>query len=69
MNGSPTVGLSNLRDLERQQVIRALAQANGVQARAASLLGITPRQLGYRLRRYGIVRAFRMANEAHALEA
>jgi len=69
MNGSPPVGLSNLRDLERQQVIRALTQANGVQARAASLLGITPRQLGYRLRRYGIVRAFRMANEAHALEA
>jgi Nif-specific regulatory protein len=69
MNGSPTVGLSNLRDLERQQVIRALTQANGVQARAASFLGITPRQLAYRLRRYGIVRAFRMADEAHALEA
>ena len=69
VNGSPSVGLSNLRDLERQQVIRALAQANGVQSRAASLLGITPRQLAYRLRRYGIVRAFRMANETHALEA
>jgi len=65
-NGPATVGFSNLRELERQQVIRALAQAHGVQARAAALLGITPRQLGYRIRKYGIVRAFRMANEARA---
>ena len=66
---SPPVGLSSLRDLERQQVIRALAQANGVQAKAAVLLGISARQLAYRLRKYGIVRAFRLANEGHALEA
>lgn len=68
VNGPAAAGFSNLRDLERQQVIQALAQANGVQARAAALLGITPRQLGYRIRKYGIVRAFRMANEARALE-
>jgi len=61
---SPSVGLSSLRDLERQQVIRALAQVNGVQAKAATLLGITPRQLAYRLRKYGIIRAFRLASEA-----
>jgi Nif-specific regulatory protein len=67
--GSPAVGFSSLRDVEREQIIRALARADGVQARAAALLGITPRQLGYRLRRYGIVRAFRLAGEAHALEA
>ncbi len=66
-DGAPTVGVSNLRELERQQVIRALAQSHGIQARAADLLGITPRQLGYRMRKYGIVRAFRLANEAHAL--
>jgi Nif-specific regulatory protein len=67
--GSAAAGVSNLRELERQQVIRALAQSHGVQARAAALLGITPRQLGYRMRKYGIVRAFRMANEAYALQA
>jgi Nif-specific regulatory protein len=68
-NGPAAPGFSNLRDLERQQVIQALAQANGVQARAAALLGITPRQLAYRLRKYGIVRGFRLANEAPPLAA
>jgi Nif-specific regulatory protein len=66
---SPAVRLSSLRDVERLQIIRALARSEGVQARAAALLGITPRQLAYRLRRYGIVRAFRLAGEVHALEA
>lgn len=69
VNGPAAAGFSNLQDLERQQVIQALVQANGVQARAAALLGITPRQLAYRLRKYGIVRGFRLANEAHALAA
>jgi transcriptional regulator with GAF, ATPase, and Fis domain len=30
----------------------------GVQVKAAALLGITPRQLAYRLRQHQIVRAF-----------
>ncbi|HXZ44518.1 MAG TPA: nif-specific transcriptional activator NifA [archaeon] len=68
-NATPIGTASNLRELERQQVIRALAQSRGVQAKAAVILGITPRQLGYRMRKYGIVRAFRLANEACALEA
>ncbi len=66
---SPPSGVSSLREIERQHIIQALSRANGVQARAAALLGITPRQLGYRMRRYNIVRAFRMANEVHLLEA
>ncbi len=45
------------------------ARADGVQARAAALLGITPRQLGYRLRKHGIVRAFQVAGEPVALNA
>ncbi len=67
--GPPSSGISKLRDLERQQIIRALARAGGVQARAAGLLGITPRQLSYRLRKHAIVRAFQLADETHALEA
>jgi Nif-specific regulatory protein len=59
--------VSPLRDLEREQVIRALAQTNGIQAKAAALLGITPRQLGYRLRKHGIVRAFHVGSETRAL--
>jgi Nif-specific regulatory protein len=56
-NAAP-VPVSNLRDVERQQILRALAEAAGVQAKAAALLGITPRQLAYRLRRHQIVRSF-----------
>ena len=41
-------------DIERQRVVEALQRCGGVQTRAASLLGITPRQLGYRLKKYGI---------------
>ncbi len=63
---SPPGGVSSLRDMERHHVIQALSRANGVQARAAVLLGITPRQLGYRMRRYGIVRSFKMTGEPHS---
>jgi Nif-specific regulatory protein len=62
-------GVSSLREVERQQIIQALSRTNGVQARAAALLGITPRQLAYRLRKYAIVRAFQFADEARAAEA
>ena len=65
----PTSPPSRLRDLERAQIVQALRRANGVQARAAELLGITPRQLAYRLQKYGIVRAFRVVDERTAIEA
>jgi Nif-specific regulatory protein len=65
---SPAPVLSTLRDVEREQIIRALARAEGVQARAAALLGVTPRQLGYRLRKFGIVRGFQVAGEPVALD-
>jgi Nif-specific regulatory protein len=60
--------LSTLRDVEREQIIQALARADGVQARAAALLGITPRQLGYRLGKHGIVRGFQVAGEPVSLD-
>lgn len=41
-------------DIERQRLIEALQRSGGVQTRAASLLGITPRQLGYKLKKYQI---------------
>jgi Nif-specific regulatory protein len=66
---SPAPGLSTLRDMEREQIIQALARAGGVQARAAALLEITPRQLGYRLRKYGIARSFQVPGPPHAREA
>jgi Nif-specific regulatory protein len=41
-------------DLERQRLIEALQRSGGVQTRAAAILGITPRQLGYKLKKYQI---------------
>jgi Nif-specific regulatory protein len=45
---------SSVEELERQQILKAMEEAKGVQAKAAKSLGITPRQLGYRLRKYGL---------------
>jgi Nif-specific regulatory protein len=39
---------------ERQRLIEAMEAAGWVQAKAARLLGITPRQIGYALRKYDI---------------
>ncbi|MGQ4808627.1 Nif-specific regulatory protein [Candidatus Entotheonellaceae bacterium PAL068K] len=43
-----------IADLERERLLEALQCCGGIQTRAASLLGITPRQLGYRLKKYHI---------------
>ncbi|MGX5832097.1 nif-specific transcriptional activator NifA [Mesorhizobium sp. 43Arga] len=39
---------------ERDRLIEAMEKAGSVQAKAARLLGLTPRQVGYALRRHGI---------------
>ncbi len=49
-----------LRDLERELVVRALKETGGVQARAAARLGITPRQLAYKMQKYRIIKEFRI---------
>jgi Nif-specific regulatory protein len=51
-------GAAKLRDVERRAILNALERAGGVQARAAELLGITPRQIRYRLRKFGIARRY-----------
>jgi Nif-specific regulatory protein len=51
----PTSSLPGaVADIERQRLMEALQRSGGVQTRAAALLGITPRQLGYRLKKYQI---------------
>ncbi|MBY3517312.1 nif-specific transcriptional activator NifA [Rhizobium laguerreae] len=42
--------------IDREQLEQAMATAGWVQAKAARLLGRTPRQVGYSLRRHGIKR-------------
>ncbi|WOH69924.1 nif-specific transcriptional activator NifA [Bradyrhizobium sp. BWA-3-5] len=50
--GAPLVSGANMVDRER--VIAAMERSGWVQAKAARLLGVTPRQIGYALRKYGI---------------
>jgi Nif-specific regulatory protein len=52
-------GWRGLRDLERQLLVRALQETRGVQVKAAAKLGITPRQLAYRMHKHRIVKEFR----------
>ncbi|EFL50628.1 sigma54 specific transcriptional regulator, Fis family [Solidesulfovibrio fructosivorans JJ]] len=47
---------AELRDMERQQVLNALTRHGWVQSRAARELGLTLRQIGYRIRKYGLTR-------------
>jgi two-component system response regulator AtoC len=44
-----------LGDWERRMILDALSKANGVQARAAKLLGITERSLWYRIKKHKIL--------------
>jgi Nif-specific regulatory protein len=41
-------------DIEKAKIIDALKKTGWIQAKAARLLGITPRQIGYKIKRYGI---------------
>ena len=43
-----------VRGLERERILRTLRENNGVQTLAARTLGLTVRQLGYKLKKYGI---------------
>jgi two-component system NtrC family response regulator len=45
---------ARVEQLERQAIAEALDQAGGVQSRAAALLGLTERNLRYKLKKYGI---------------
>ncbi|MBI3620782.1 MAG: sigma 54-interacting transcriptional regulator [Nitrospirae bacterium] len=44
----------SVQELERAEVVAALERTGWVKARAAKRLGLTPRQLGYRVKKYGL---------------
>lgn len=53
--GAKPSGLGGeVESLEREKIMAALTDYNYVQLHAARALGITPRQLGYRIKKYGI---------------
>ena len=43
-----------IREIEREEIVRALRESGWVLARAARRLGITERIIGYKVRKYGI---------------
>ena len=45
---------TNVEEIERVNILDALDKTGWVQAKAARLLGITPRQIGYKIKKYGI---------------
>ncbi|MBI5576754.1 MAG: nif-specific transcriptional activator NifA [Deltaproteobacteria bacterium] len=48
---------SSIAEAERQLIADALRKCGGIHARAATLLGITARQIGYKIRKYGLEQA------------
>ncbi len=46
--------LSTLEEMEKNRLFLTLKETGWVQARAARVLGITPRQVGYKIKKYGI---------------
>ena len=45
---------ASLQEIEREELVRALERAGWVQVRAARALGLTPRQVAYKMKKYGI---------------
>lgn len=45
---------STIAEIEKATILDALEKTGGIQAKAARLLGLTPRQIGYKMKRYGI---------------
>ncbi|MFH7321336.1 nif-specific transcriptional activator NifA [Desulfurivibrio sp. D14AmB] len=50
----PASSGKSLLEMEREELLAALQRCGWVQARAARALGLTPRQMGYRIKKHGI---------------
>lgn len=51
---SPPVILSRLKELEKREIVAALERHQWVQSQAAMELGLTLRQMGYRVKQFGL---------------
>jgi len=45
---------SSLQEMEKEAIIKALIENRGIQTKAATQLGMTARQIGYKIRKYNI---------------
>ncbi len=48
-----------IKEIEKEEIINALKECNWVMAKAARMLGITERMIGYKIKKYGIKREVR----------
>jgi Nif-specific regulatory protein len=55
-NRQPSFSRKSLQDIERTEIEAALRRHGWVQVRAARDLGLTERQIGYRIKKYGLNR-------------
>lgn len=53
---APPIGRRSLEDIERTEIEAALRRNGWIQVRAARELGLTERQIGYRIKKYGLNR-------------
>ena len=54
-----------VKDMEKEEIIRALNECDWIMARAAKKLGITERMIGYKVKKYNIRREFRGLPETY----
>ena len=45
---------ASLQEMEKESIIQALIDNRGIQTKAATQLGMTARQIGYKIKKYGI---------------
>ena len=45
---------AGIEDIEKSSILDALEKTGWVQAKAARMIGLTPRQIGYKMKKYGI---------------
>ena len=45
---------AGIEDIEKSSILDALERTGWVQAKAARMLGITPRQIGYKMKKYSL---------------
>jgi Nif-specific regulatory protein len=58
-----------LADMERDTVLRALASNGWVQHKAARDIGLTARQMGYRVKKYGLEKTVRQNRRQSGLSS
>ena len=45
---------AGIEDIEKSSILDALEKTGWIQAKAARIIGLTPRQIGYKMKKYGL---------------